>query len=116
MGSELTVHSEVRGNAVVLRFDGDVDLMTVPVVNQSIKAALEQKPGVLVIDLGGVGFLASAGLSELVGGHRLAGDLTVFRVVAPSRATSRPLEMVGLTTVFGVFPTLDEALASPAHE
>jgi anti-anti-sigma factor len=116
MTSELTVHSEVRGDAVVLRFDGDVDLMTVAVVNQSITTALEQGPGVLVVDLGGVGFLASAGLSELVGGHRLAGDRTVFRVVAPTRATSRPLEMVGLTTVFDVFPTLDDALATPEHE
>jgi anti-sigma B factor antagonist len=116
MTNELTVHSEVRGNAVVLRFDGDVDLMTVAVVNQSIKAALRQRPRVLVVDLGGVGFLASAGLSELVGGHRLAGDGTAFRVVAPSRATSRPLEMVGLTTVFDVFPTLDDALATPEHE
>jgi hypothetical protein len=93
MTSELTVHSEVRGDAVVLRFDGDVDLMTVAVVNQSITTALEQGPG-----------------------HRLAGDRTVFRVVAPTRATSRPLEMVGLTTVFDVFPTLDDALASPEQE
>ena len=116
MAEELAVRSEVHGNAVVLRLDGDLDLVTAPMVNKSIKAALEQSPPVLVVDLSGVEFMASAGLAELVAGHQLAGPRTAFRVVAPNRATSRPLEMVGLTTVFGVFPTLDEALASPAHE
>ena len=111
MADELTVRSEARGSAVVLWLEGDVDLVTAPVVNQAIKTALLQAPRVLVVDLGGVDFLASAGLSELIVGHRLAGEHTVFRVVAPSRATARPLEMVRLTEVFGVFPTLDDALA-----
>ena len=70
---ELTVHSEVRGNTAVLRFDGDIDLLTAPVANQSIKNALQQAPRALVVDLSGVRFLASAGMAELVIGHRLAG-------------------------------------------
>jgi anti-sigma B factor antagonist len=113
---QLTVRTEVRDNAVVLLFAGDIDLVTAPIVNQAVKTALQQAPDVLVVDLGGVGFLASAGLAELVTGHRLAGERTAFRVVAPSRATSRPLEMVGFTEVFGVFPTLDDALATPEGE
>lgn len=116
MVEELTVSSEVHGDAVVLRICGDVDLMTAPAVNQAIKTALQQSPPVLVVDLGEVEFMASAGMAELVTGYRLAGQRTTFRVVAPSRATSRPLEMVGLTTVFGVFPTLEEALAPPTGE
>lgn len=113
MADDLTVRSEARGDAVVLWLEGDVDVVTAPVVNEAIKNALQERPRVLVVELSGVGFLASAGLSELVVGHRLAGERTEFLVVAPGRATSRPLEAVGLTETFGVFPTLDDALASP---
>jgi anti-sigma B factor antagonist len=116
MVEDLTVRSEVHGDFVVLRLAGDIDLVTAPLVNQSIKAALEQTPPVLVVDLTGVEFMASAGLAELSTGYRLAAPGTTFRVVAPSRATSRPLEMVGLTEVFGVFPTLDDALTTPTGE
>jgi len=116
VAEDLTVRSEVHGDAVVVRLDGEIDLVTAPIVNKSIKAALEQFPPVLVVDLSGVVFMASAGLAELLTGHRLAGQRTAFRVVAPSRVTSRPLEMVGLTAVFGVFATLEDALASPASD
>jgi anti-sigma B factor antagonist len=116
VAEDLTVRSEVHGDAVVLRLVGDIDLMTAPIVNQSIKIALQQSPPVLIVDLSGVEFMASAGLAELATGHRLAGPGTAFQVVAPNRATSRPLEMVGLTTVFDVFPTLDDALENLARE
>jgi anti-anti-sigma factor len=116
VADQLTVRTEVRGNAVVLRFEGDIDLLTAPIVDQAVKTALQQAPAVLVVDLGGVDFLASAGLAELVTGHRLAGERTAFRVVAPGRATSRPLEMVGFTEVFEVFPSLDDALATSEGE
>ncbi|HEX6353432.1 STAS domain-containing protein [Actinophytocola sp.] len=90
--------------------------MTAPVVTKSIKTTLQQSPSVLVVDLSGVEFMASAGIAELAAGHRLAGECTAFRVVAPSRATSRPLEMVGLTEVYGVFLTLEDALAPSTGE
>lgn len=114
VADELTVQCEVHGEAVVLRLDGDIDMVTAPVVNKSIKAALAQSPSVLVVELSGVEFMASAGLAELATGHHLAGKRTAFRVVAPRRATSRPLELVGLTEVFGVFATLEDALETPA--
>jgi hypothetical protein len=45
------------------------------VVNKSIKAALQQTPRVLIVDLSEVEFMASA---ELATGHRLAGPGIAF--------------------------------------
>ena len=77
----------------VLKVGGDVDLATVP--------ALEE-----------VGFLASAGLQALVATHTNVSPSAHFAVVANSASTSRPIELTGLDQIFDLYPTLSEALTA----
>ena len=66
----------------------------------------------VVIDLSDVSFLASAGMSLLASTHQKLGGAAGFAVVADGPSTGRPLTLVGLHEVFGIYATVDEALAA----
>ncbi|HEY7592265.1 MAG TPA: STAS domain-containing protein [Actinophytocola sp.] len=106
-----SVQAEDVGDAVVLSVIGEVDMGTAPVLEESIKEALKRDPGVLVVDLSRVDFLASAGMSVLIGGNQQAGEATSFRLVAAGSATLRPMELTGIASEFAIHPTRDQALA-----
>jgi anti-sigma B factor antagonist len=107
----LTVGVEKReSGAIVLRVSGEIDLVTAPQLEESVTQALAQRPKVLVVDLTGVGFLASAGMSVLVAAHNMAGETTDMRLVASGSATLRPMELTGLAKALQIHPTLNEAL------
>lgn len=105
-----SVRSQDHGGAVVLSVAGEVDMATAPALEESIKAALERGPDLLVVDLSEVSFLASAGMSVLIGGNQQAGERTRLRLVATGSATLRPMELTGIATQFSIHPTRDQAL------
>jgi len=67
----------------------------------------------LVLDLGGVEYMSSAGLREMVRVlkrvKRSGGDL---RIASPSDRVREVLELAGLDTIFEVYPTQVEAVGS----
>lgn len=111
-GQTVRVTVEKNGQAVVLAVTGDIDMVTAPEFEKALLAALRERPAVLVVDLGGVEFLGSAGLTALVAAHQEAGQRTRLRVVAASSATARPLQLTGLDQEIPVFPNRAEALAA----
>lgn len=104
------VRTEDHDGAVVLSVFGDVDMTTAPDVAKSIEGALEHGPEVLVVDLSGVSFLASAGISVLIDGNRRAADRTRFRLVATGSTTLRPMELTGIAAEFSIHASRDQAL------
>ena len=108
---DFSARVENHGGAVVLSVAGEVDLLTAPELDKLITAQLEQRPEVLVVDLSDVSFLASAGMSVLIGGNQRAGEGTRFRLVAVGNATLRPMELTGIADEFSIHPTRDRALA-----
>lgn len=111
--SLLRVRPEKRGNAVVVHVTGELDLASAPVLDELL---VETEGGdalsvPLVLDLTGVTFMASAGLSLLMKHEercRAAGH--ALRVVANDRAVLRPIDLTGLTAVVTVVDTLTDAL------
>ena len=82
---------------------GEVDTFTAPVLRASLDTQLEQQPSELVIDLCGVQFLGSAGLAVLVETQKSARSRDVgLRLVANTRAVTRPLEVTGLIDLFTI--------------
>jgi anti-sigma B factor antagonist len=82
---------------------GEVDTFTAPVLRASLDTQLEQQPKALVIDLCGVQFLGSAGLAVLVETQKSARSRDVaLRLVANTRAVTRPLEVTGLIDLFTI--------------
>ena len=89
--------------AVTVTVVGEVDTFTAPVLRSSLDSQLEQQPRELVIDLSGVQFLGSAGLAVLVETQKSARSRDVeLRLVATTRAVTRPLEVTGLIDPFTI--------------
>jgi anti-sigma B factor antagonist len=110
----LQVSAESAGGTIVLTATGEVDMVTAPQLEDAARRAIEDGPAALVLDLGGVSFLSSAGLSVLVRTHKVAkesGHGTEFRIVATSAATLRPMQLMGLGDDLAIYATRDEAVA-----
>jgi anti-sigma B factor antagonist len=107
----LRVHRRRASGAVVVGVVGDVDRNTVPELEEQVVDATRADVP-LVLDLTGVTFLDSTGLSALVRCHqRGQRDGTGFRVVVASRTVSRPLSLTSLDALLDVYPTVEAALA-----
>lgn len=102
---------EWHGREAVLPVSGDVDMVTAPKFEQALTSALEERPETLVVDLTGVDFFASAGLSSLVTVYQQAEGRTELRVVAPNTATARPLQVTALDRRIPVHASREEALS-----
>ncbi|RSM40714.1 anti-sigma factor antagonist [Amycolatopsis balhimycina DSM 5908] len=112
LGDAGSVALEDRNGTAVLHVDGALDLALAPKLRQLVERAARLRPAMVVIDLTGVTFLASAGMAELVRAHRGPAASVPLRVVASGRITLRPLELTCLTDELAIYPSLSEALAS----
>jgi anti-anti-sigma factor len=111
-GSTCVVSERSVDDVTIVAASGVVDMLTAPQLEEALRAALDKKPGNLVVDLTEVEFLASAGMGVLVAAHDEAGAVTRLCVVAEGPATSRPLKLVGIADIVPLFATVDEAVES----
>jgi len=78
---------------VVLSVCDVVDMLSAPRMSEAICDALGKAPAGLIVDLTGVHFLASVGMSVLVAAQQAADAMLVrFGIVAEGPATSRPAQ------------------------
>jgi anti-sigma B factor antagonist len=117
----LSVSHDRRGAAVIVRLVGEIDLNSVSPMRAALTRALADAtaPHPIVLDLTGVGFLASAGLAELQTAQQRAADQhTPLRIVATGRAVLRPLEVTGMAAALDIRPDMTAALvpADPARD
>ena len=91
------------GSVVRITAVGEVDSSSAPLLRTELETALDGgQLRELVVDLDGVTFLDSAGLSVLAGAHRRAAAREVrLRVLASGRAVIRPLQITGLWDLLG---------------
>jgi len=108
----LTVRVRAVPEALVVAAAGDLDLGTAPVLRARAQAALDGRPGALIVDLGAITFCGSAGLqviAELVTATAAA-DLP-FAVVADQRPVLRSLQITRLDATLALHPSVDRARA-----
>lgn len=98
---------------VIIGCVGVFDILTAPEVERRIAGVLEKNPTLLIVDLTGIEFLASHGMNVLLAAHGQCGAGTTFAVVADGPVTRRPMQLIGITDMLTVYPTLDDALGSP---
>ena len=103
------INEEWFGRTVVVSASGVVDMLTSPQLEASLTTSLKRNPAAIIVDLSEVEFLASAGMGVLVAAREQAAPDTRFGVVASGPATSRPLTLIGLADIIGLYPTLAEA-------
>ncbi|MCE7003812.1 STAS domain-containing protein [Kibdelosporangium philippinense] len=91
--------------ARLLGLVGEVDLSTAPTLEKAIGTALGEVDGKkLILDMTGVTFLASAGMSALIAGREqaVAKGVEMVIVATPTGAAYRSLEIAGLIEVLSV--------------
>jgi anti-sigma B factor antagonist len=103
-GDLLTVSTRTgEDGAVTVTATGEVDTLTAPAFSSVLDTALRRRPPELVIDLSGIRFFGSAGLTVLVEAHEAARDSDVaLRLIATTRAVTCALTVSGLIDLFTV--------------
>lgn len=103
---------EHNGSAV-LKVRGEVDVYTAPRFRERLAELAEEGGRRIVVDLEAVDFLDSTGLSALVGGlervRSTNGDLVL---VCTQNRILKLFDITGLTDVFVVHPSVEDAVAS----
>ncbi|HUY64256.1 MAG TPA: STAS domain-containing protein [Acidimicrobiales bacterium] len=101
-----------RNGLPVLAVRGEVDVSTAPELRERLLGLAEQGRTVAVVDLSEVSFVDSTALGVLVSGVKrlrtAGGDL---RLVITQPHITKVFEITGLTEVFPIFASADEAVA-----
>lgn len=104
--------SEMR-RVQLFEVSGRVDSTNATELGSAMDKAVDDGKSNLVLDLGGVEYMSSAGLREMVRilkrVKRVGGDL---RIANPSERVREVLELAGLDSVFEIYPTQVEAVGS----
>jgi len=101
----------------VLVLSGEADLASAVPLRARLTEATEATPSWLVLDLTDLDFIDSTGLGVLVGALRRVraggGDV---RVAAAQPGIARVFSVTGLDRVFGLYPSVDDAMQAAARE
>ena len=98
--------------SIVVTVRGQLDIDSAAVLNTTLDQVLDRPVPRIVVDLSGVEFCDSTGLSAFVVGHRRAAEAGGWvRLAAPSPWLTRLLDTVGLSRRLDVYPEVGDALA-----
>jgi anti-anti-sigma factor len=98
-----TVDIDESGGAAVIRVDGDLDAVAAPDVQAALFEVIGRCPGGVRVDMAGIAFLDSVGISVLVAARNRADEVgTGFELAAVPPACLRVLEITRLTEVFTI--------------
>ena len=114
---ELTVDSRQEGARTVVIVHGEIDVYTAPSLRERLNELVAAGHYDLVVDMEGVDFLDSTGLGVLVGGLKRARSHDgALRLVCAQEKILKVFRITGLTKVFPIHATLEEALATDPAE
>ena len=97
----------------VMAVTGRVDSATAPELESKLRELVDSDKNQIVLDLKDVEYMSSAGLRAMVSTlkavKRTNGDL---RIASPSPRVEEVLRLAGLTSIFSIYSTQEEAIAS----
>lgn len=95
----------------IFELQGSLDIATSPTVRAALLDSAQRGQHRIVVDLSRLDFIDSTGLGALIGSQRRAKENRgEVRLVVREGQILRLLRITGLLAVFGVYPTLDDAL------
>ena len=106
--------TRVEQGALVIAFEGDVDLEHSPKARQVLLDGITRGKSVLV-DMSGVSYIDSSGVASLVEAYQVAKQRGLrFALVEVNPAALRVLQLARLDKVFVIHETLAEGLDGAA--
>jgi anti-sigma B factor antagonist len=107
----VTTRTTVTGPVVTAA--GELDVATAPRLRAAIGALTLDRGRLLVLDLAGVTFCDSSGISTLIAARNLAeaAGAALALAAVPARL-SRTFALIGLGDFFPTYPSAEEAIAA----
>ncbi len=97
----------------VVNVEGEIDIYTAPRLRELLIDLVGKGSYHLVVNLEKVGFLDSTGLGVLVGGlKRVRPHDGSLDLVCTQERILKIFKITGLTKVFGIYQTVDQAIAA----
>ena len=97
----------------VVNVEGEIDIYTAPRLRELLIDLASKGSYQLIVNLDKVGFLDSTGLGVLVGGvKRVRAHDGSLDLVCTQQRILKIFRITGLTKVFGIYETVDQAIAA----
>ena len=110
---DLKLGHYARDGIEVIDVQGEIDIYTAPRLRELLINLVSEGNYQLVVNLDKVGFLDSTGLGVLVGGlRRVRAHDGSLELVCTQQPILKILKITGLTEVFGIYETVDQAIAA----
>lgn len=107
-----TVQTAQRGVRVVVRVEGEIDLVTAPRLRRTLARAIREQSPHVVIDLAGVGLCGSTGLTVLrTAGRRASASGGSLALAGPRPTVRKVLAVSGYAKLFPVYDDIEAALS-----
>src|SRR4051794_7920579 len=114
---ELSVVTRREGVRTVISVAGEIDVYTAPTLRERLNELVAEGEYHLVVDMAGVDFLDSTGLGVLVGGlKRARSHEGTLQLVCDQEKILKVFRITGLTKVFPIYSSLDDALRAEVGE
>jgi anti-sigma B factor antagonist len=99
----MKMNEKLEGNALTIALEGNFDEFSSPLIEEKIGKNLEEQIKRLLLDLGRVNYISSAGIRVLILAHKAAVKKDKeFIVVDMSEKVREVLEMVGILPLITV--------------
>jgi anti-sigma B factor antagonist len=109
---DLDLKVRKQGDHAVLEVAGEIDVYTAPKLREKLIELVNEGSYHVVVDLEKVDFLDSTGLGVLVGGlKRVRNHDGSLELVCTQDKILKIFRITGLTKVFPIHDTVDEAIA-----
>ena len=114
---DLKLDHHTRDGIEVVDVEGEIDVYTAPRLRELLIELVNNGHYQLVVNMEKVEFLDSTGLGVLVGGLKRvrAHDGSLDLVCAQQRIL-KIFKITGLTQVFGIYETVDQAIAAKGRQ
>jgi len=110
---DLKLGHHAKDGIEVIDVQGEIDMYTAPRLRELLIDLVSQGSYQLVVNLDKIRFLDSTGLGVLVGGlKRVRAHDGSLDLVCTQQRILKILKITGLTEVFGIYKTVDQAIAA----
>jgi anti-sigma B factor antagonist len=103
---------DARDGAVVVHLCGELDLYNADEIRDALAAVVEGRPERVVVDFGHVEFIDSTALGVLIEARKRLENRHALLIAAAGVEPRRTLEIAGMAKLFGLYETVDAALAA----
>lgn len=111
--SSLQYASTRKGNKILVRVGGSLDIDNAPTLNRKLGEEIEKGAVKIVVNLAGVEYMSSAGLGAIISNNSKAvkagGEI---RLSCMPEKIARVFALLGFITQFKIYETDEEALDS----